>query len=325
MKITDKINFKQPQYMLPAIVYIPLLATGYFVCDMFATEVADLPDKNLQTTEFLNPELPGAQIKDDGIGGKYENMAKAYGRIADYSAVDNIERDTEEEYAQAFVRQDIVEELRRDGLTIPQNVIIIGTVNMDDTTNSFSRKVIDRAMTFETIVNEFDDSYFDSDVALNYVSNPRKGELFISDEVRATQMLEDGNFTLTDEEQQKILSFINSVNHDLEGSPFKISYRILNETILLYRAKKEIERIMKEDGGFEEGVTFHTDLNSVFDEILMQKVLPRIEGDYEKCSKCLTELSKRADDNNWKQSMDKIEFMIARFGKDKSGFTSFWN
>ena len=94
MKITEKINFKQPKYMLPAIVYIPLLATGYFVCDMFATEVADIPDKNLQTTEFLNPELPGAQIKDDGIGGKYENMAKAYGRIADYSAVDNIERDT---------------------------------------------------------------------------------------------------------------------------------------------------------------------------------------------------------------------------------------
>ena len=30
--------------MLPAIVYIPLLTTGYFVCDMFATEVADLPD-----------------------------------------------------------------------------------------------------------------------------------------------------------------------------------------------------------------------------------------------------------------------------------------
>ena len=33
MKITEKINFKQPKYMLPAIVYIPLLATGYFVCD----------------------------------------------------------------------------------------------------------------------------------------------------------------------------------------------------------------------------------------------------------------------------------------------------
>lgn len=98
--------------MLPAIVYIPLLATGYFVCDMFATEVADIPDKNLQTTEFLNPELPGAQIKDDGIGGKYENMAKAYGRIADYSAVDNIERDTEEEkeeYESQYSEDDIAQ------------------------------------------------------------------------------------------------------------------------------------------------------------------------------------------------------------------------
>lgn len=103
MRITDKINFRQPKYMLPAIVYIPLIATGYFVFDMFNTEVAETQDKNLQTTEFLNPNLPGAQIKNgDGIGGKYENMAKSYGRIADYSAVDNIERDNEEE-ADKFV------------------------------------------------------------------------------------------------------------------------------------------------------------------------------------------------------------------------------
>lgn len=232
---------------------------------------------------------------------------------------------SKEEYAQAFIRQDIVEELKRDGLTIPQNVIIIGTVNMDDTTNSFSRKVIDRAMTFETIVNEFDDSYFAGDVVLHYTSKPRSGKLFISDEVRATQMMEAGNFELTGDEQHRILEFINSINSDLEGSPFKISYRILNETILLYRAKKEIQKIMDEEGGFEDGVTFNTDLDNVFDEILMQKILPRIEGDYEKCNKCLTKLSARAEDNNWKQSMDKIEFMIARFGKDKSGFTSFWN
>ena len=58
MRITDKINFRQPKYMLPAIVYIPLIATGYFVFDMFNTEVAETQDKNLQTTEFLNPNLP---------------------------------------------------------------------------------------------------------------------------------------------------------------------------------------------------------------------------------------------------------------------------
>ncbi len=37
--------------------------------------------------------------------------------------------------------------LRKNGLGIPQNLTIIGTVNMDDTTHSFSRKVLDRAMT----------------------------------------------------------------------------------------------------------------------------------------------------------------------------------
>ena len=57
----------------------------------------------------------------------------------------------------------------------------------------------------------------------------------------------------------------------------------------------------------------------------MQKVLPRIEGDYEKCDACLVKLATRADKNNWNQSLEKIEFMIERFGKDHSGFTSFWN
>lgn len=223
-----------------------------------------------------------------------------------------------------FEQSWLVEELKRDGLTIPQNVIIIGTVNMDDTTNSFSRKVIDRAMTFETIVGTFDSSYFDSDVTLGYVKNYRKGELFISDEVRATEMMEDGRFTLSDEEKNRIIGFINSVNSDLEGTPFKISYRILNETILLYRAKQKIVELMGEEEK-KDGVEVNTDLNTIFDDILMQKVLPRIEGDFEKCDKCLVKLGDRAERMEWKQSSEKIEFMIKRFGKDHSGFTSFWN
>ena len=41
-----------------------------------------------------------------------------------------------------------------EGITIPQNLIVVGTVNMDETTFSFSRKVLDRAMTIE--MNEVD-------------------------------------------------------------------------------------------------------------------------------------------------------------------------
>lgn len=233
-------------------------------------------------------------------------------------------KESDSDESEFFEQSWLVEELKRDGLTIPQNVIIIGTVNMDDTTNSFSRKVIDRAMTFETIVGTFDSSYFDSDVTLGYVKNYRKGELFISDEVRATEMMEDGRFTLSDEEKNRIIGFINDVNSDLQGTPFKISYRILNETILLYRAKQKIVELMGEEEE-NDGVEINTDLNSIFDDVLMQKVLPRIEGDFEKCDKCLVKLGDRAERMEWKQSSEKIEFMIKRFGKDHSGFTSFWN
>lgn len=233
-------------------------------------------------------------------------------------------KESDSDESDFFEQSWLVEELKRDGLTIPQNVIIIGTVNMDDTTNSFSRKVIDRAMTFETIVGTFDSSYFDSDVTLGYVKNYRKGELFISDEVRATEMMEDGRFTLSDEEKNRIIGFINDINSDMEGTPFKISYRILNETILLYRAKQKIVELMGEEEK-KDGVEVNTDLNTIFDDILMQKVLPRIEGDFEKCDKCLVKLGDRAERMEWKQSSEKIEFMIKRFGKDHSGFTSFWN
>lgn len=233
-------------------------------------------------------------------------------------------KESDSDESDFFEQSWLVEELKRDGLTIPQNVIIIGTVNMDDTTNSFSRKVIDRAMTFETIVGTFDSSYFDSDVTLGYVKNYRKGELFISDEVRATEMMEDGRFTLSDEEKNRIIGFINDINSDMEGTPFKISYRILNETILLYRAKQKIVELMGEEEENDD-VEINTDLNSIFDDVLMQKVLPRIEGDFEKCDKCLVKLGDRAERMEWKQSSEKIEFMIKRFGKDHSGFTSFWN
>lgn len=245
--------------------------------------------------------------------------------VAEGMTPDEIDANEADGQNENFERQDIVDELKSEGLTIPQNVVIIGTVNMDDTTNTFSRKVIDRAMTFETVVGTFGKEYFDGDLALNYIEHPRKGELFISDEVRATEMLTDKRFELSDKEESDILAFINDINKDLAGTPFLVSYRILNETILLYRSRLEIYRLMNDGKDFEEGVEYSTELNDVFDDILMQKVLPRIEGDYEKCNECLVNLLTRAKDKAWYRSEEKIEFMLKRFGNDKSGFTSFWN
>ena len=105
MDIIKRINFRQPKYMLPAILYVPLLIASYFIFDLFHTEKAEIPDKTLQTTEFLNPELPDAQIR----GG--DGMAKSWGKIQDYSAVDNIDRDepadNKEEYESQYTQDDI--------------------------------------------------------------------------------------------------------------------------------------------------------------------------------------------------------------------------
>ena len=92
-----KINWKQPKYMLPLIIYVPLLLVGYFVIDLFHTEKAEIPDSSMTTTEYLNPDLPDAKMKGDGIGNKYESMLKSYGRIDDYTAMNNIDRNNDEE------------------------------------------------------------------------------------------------------------------------------------------------------------------------------------------------------------------------------------
>lgn len=102
MMITDKINFKQPKYVLPAILYPLLLISGYLIFDIFDTELAETGN-TLQTTEFLNPELPQARVDNNGgIDGKYESMVKSYGRIQDFSAVENIERNNNEDDKEAY-------------------------------------------------------------------------------------------------------------------------------------------------------------------------------------------------------------------------------
>lgn len=99
--ITDKINFKQPKYVLPLIIFLPLLVTAYFVFDMFDTELAKAPT-SLETTEYLNSNLPQAQVKGDGIGDRYGSMLKSFGRIQDYSAVEGIERGDSEGDKEAY-------------------------------------------------------------------------------------------------------------------------------------------------------------------------------------------------------------------------------
>lgn len=103
MKLTDKINFRQPKYILPLIIYVPVLLCGYLFIRLFNTETVEI--NTAETTEYFNDKLPSANIKGDGIGDKYTNMVNDFGKIKDESAVENIERggdDQKEEYTSQY-------------------------------------------------------------------------------------------------------------------------------------------------------------------------------------------------------------------------------
>lgn len=110
MEKLSKINFRQGKYILPAILYPLVLLAGYFFIDLFHTEKADIGDSTMQTTKYLNPELPQPKVSDD-LGGKYENMLKSFGKIDDFTAVDNIDREegnaSREEYESKYSDDEI--------------------------------------------------------------------------------------------------------------------------------------------------------------------------------------------------------------------------
>ena len=53
MDALKKINWKQPKYMIPLIIYFPLLFVGYFVIDLFHTEKAEIPDVSLRPSILI--------------------------------------------------------------------------------------------------------------------------------------------------------------------------------------------------------------------------------------------------------------------------------
>ena len=60
-------------------------------------DIQTLKKINWKQPKYMNPDLPDAKMKGDGIGNKYESMLKSYGRIDDYTAMNNIDRNNDEE------------------------------------------------------------------------------------------------------------------------------------------------------------------------------------------------------------------------------------
>lgn len=176
--------------------------------------------------------------------------------------------------------------LLEDGLTLPENVYIIGTVNMDDTTHQFSRKVIDRAMTIEMNGGALEDIFKDED-ELTYSESPLTMDSLRNKYVTAKEVIKKCDAVAADEQISNYIQGkagkglpqrLQSINMVLAGTPFTISYRVMNElTIYLAVLLDKAE----EDGKEVNFDTFMPYVETAIDKILLMKILPRVEGDDE--------------------------------------------
>ena len=161
----------------------------------------------------------------------------------------------------------VIKHFRTKGLTLPKNLIVIGTVNMDETTFSFSRKVLDRAMSVE--MNEVNyDSFLtdttDDDLkaiveAFEQNDDADLNALLVDRHIEAREIIDD-----LGDDAKFTIDYLKRINALLEGTPFKLGYRAANEALIYLHASYEFGQ---------------TDRIAALDNFTLMKILSRIEGD----------------------------------------------
>ena len=151
---------------------------------------------------------------------------------------------------------DLENHFRVKGLTLPPNLIVMGTVNMDETTFSFSRKVLDRAMSIEMNEVNYDD-FLNGKTEEDVPNLVPYNELLVRRPIKSAEVA-------SEVDASTIMDYLKEVNEILEGTPYKLGYRAANEALLFVAAAK----------------MFNNDnLPAALDDFTLMKVLSRIEGD----------------------------------------------
>lgn len=215
--------------------------------------------------------------------------------------------------------ENVRKRFNKDGICIPQNLIVVGTVNMDETTFSFSRKVLDRAMTIE--MNEVN---LHGGLTKRHESIGKLGkDELVGSAVEGVDVYDEYTNVC-----DTALGYLQKVNDVLEGTPFKIAYRTRNE-FLLYVVNNLPYNKDKDGNDLPQGYV----IARALDEITSMKILSRIEGDETKVkdsllsalSQTITDgLNTLTDEDHPVKSVSiaKLEEMKNRL---QSGYTSFWS
>lgn len=200
----------------------------------------------------------------------------------------------------------------------PQNLYLIGTVNMDETTNAFSRKVLDRANSIE--MNEVDLSWLE----IGNEQSPITGvynDFFLTLYLSSSELSKKEKQSIDDE-----FNLLIKINDILKTADLHFAYRVRDEIAFYLVLNKQYELM---------------EPKIAFDFQIVQKILPRIHGSSERIQKVLVELLNllegtdfrssnfeysvldgKIDKLTYRRTSNKIIFMLKRFDDDR--FTSFW-
>ncbi|KOP64868.1 ATPase [Bacillus sp. FJAT-18019] len=213
-------------------------------------------------------------------------------------------------------------------LAIPDNVYLIGTVNMDETTHPFSKKVLDRANTIE--FNYIDLQQYPVIGARVEETLPTVHNSFLRSEYLQLVDVYSEYRELVQSTTEKLVK----TNHILEEIHSHVGFRI-RDSICFYMIYNERFGLLKKE--------------EAFDLQLLQKILPRVQGSSLSVKRVLLKLLEGAlgeklrinellDDASgiylkWNENIEekkpkhplsarKIAFMLRRLEED--GFTSYW-
>lgn len=223
--------------------------TPYFLCldEMNLAPVEEYFAEFLSAIESRSTDENGDYITDPIIK-PFKNFGEKEGKSMLIQLLGN---------ADPIDKNPIAIHFYEKGLTLPPNLMVMGTVNMDETTFSFSRKVLDRAMSVE--MNEVDYDKFLSGESEQFPLLTDLNDLLVNRPQRAAEVTEEI-------ESDKVIAYLKDVNTLMEGTPFKLGYRAANEAMLYVAACKKF-------AGSDYA------LENALDEFTLMKILSRIEGD----------------------------------------------
>lgn len=204
-------------------------------------------------------------------------------------------------------------EVAGENIYLPANLYIIGTVNMDETTHPFSKKVLDRANTIEFNRVQLDYLDFLQEIeAIEPVSV--KQEVLESKYIHLKDIYEDNPDIV-----HQVTQELEKVNKVLKKLQAHVGYRVRDE-ICMYIAYSEENQVMKFD--------------QAMDHCLLQKILPRISGSDSRVKDVLDDLLNICAPP-FDLNEEKINLTYAKYPKSAEkliemrrrlvdGFTSFW-